>query len=324
MRYSIVLNGCSNNYIKQAEEINEFIKMNCLKEEQGNAIIFYCENSNKEQIIQNCPLEKIKLIKVNKYQPENYLKIINQIEADNNIDLYIFSSDLAGNELSVRVAFRLGGSSLVAVNQISKENEKLIFCKMVYSNQMLGKFELNKKPYCISIAKGFAAPLHVGEEKDKEILEIDMTNINEDSFIIEYSFNEDEITEGLEKSKFILAVGRGARNINNIEKLKEIAIELGADIGVSRPVAMSAWMPMNKLIGVSGVMTKPEICIAVGVSGAAAFYTGIEKSKFIIAINTDEKASIIKDVDIAIIDEYERILEELVKITNQHRVDKSL
>jgi electron transfer flavoprotein alpha subunit len=77
---------------------------------------------------------------------------------------------------------------------------------------------------------------------------------------------------------------------------------------------MSAWTPMHRMIGVSGAMTKPEVCIVAGVSGAAAFYAGIEKSKTIVAINTDIRAPIIKASDVAVIDDYKAVMAELAKI----------
>jgi electron transfer flavoprotein alpha subunit len=87
----------------------------------------------------------------------------------------------------------------------------------------------------------------------------------------------------------------------------------GGEVGVSRPAAMNAWAPMERLIGVSGAMVAPEICITAGVSGAAAFYSGIEKSRFIVAVNTDEKAPIMKKADVAIVDDFVPVLEALGK-----------
>jgi electron transfer flavoprotein alpha subunit len=49
------------------------------------------------------------------------------------------------------------------------------------------------------------------------------------------------------------------------------------------------------------------------VSGAAAFYSGIEKSRFIVAVNTDEKAPIMKKADVAIVDDFVPVLEALGK-----------
>ena len=83
---------------------------------------------------------------------------------------------------------------------------------------------------------------------------------------------------------------------------------------------MNAWLPMNHLIGVSGAMTNPEVCIAVGASGAAAFYAGIEKSKFIVAVNTDEKAPIMKNADVVVVEDFKPFIEALNKILEKHKI----
>ena len=77
---------------------------------------------------------------------------------------------------------------------------------------------------------------------------------------------------------------------------------------------MSAWAPMHRLVGVSGAITKPDVCIAAAVSGAAALYAGIAHSKKIIAINKDNQAPIVKAADVVIIDDYKAIMNALVGI----------
>jgi electron transfer flavoprotein alpha subunit len=89
---------------------------------------------------------------------------------------------------------------------------------------------------------------------------------------------------------------------------------MGADFGVSRPVAMNAWAPMDRLIGVSGTRAAPELCIVVGASGAPALYWGIEKAAFIAAIDTDEHAPIVSNADVAILDDGVAVIEELAQI----------
>ena len=212
----------------------------------------------------------------------------------------------------------MAGTSLVAVNKIELEKDKLSCYKAVYSNHMQGKFMLHKKPYCISIAKGCVDSKPIPKSTQRLISELDMTDIKKDKFIKEYQFKKEEAVTGLEHRQFILAAGRGVRTKDKVERLEKIAKEIGAELGVSRPIAMNGWTPLNQLIGVSGAMTKPDLCIAVGVSGAAAFFAGIEKSKYIIGINSDKRAAIIKASDVAIIDDYEKILEELYEIIKEH------
>ena len=89
---------------------------------------------------------------------------------------------------------------------------------------------------------------------------------------------------------------------------------MGAAFGVTRPVAMNAWAPMDRLIGVSGTRAAPELCIVAGASGAPAFYWGIEKAAFIVAIDVDEQAPIVNNADAAVIDDGLAVIEELAEI----------
>lgn len=317
MKYTAVLNGCSGNFISQAEEIHGFLEGNVHRTMEGNTIIFYDDDNRKSELIGNSPTPNIKLIKVSRYQPENILAILKQLELNEDVDLYLFPSDFTGSELSVRFGYRMEGSSLVSVNKIDIKEGCLACHKAVYSNHMQGEFVLRKRPYCISIAKGCVDNKPILSIPHGTIFEIDMTDISKDVFIQDHKFIEEKEFSGLEDARFILIAGRGVKSKENVKRLEEIAKEIGAELGVSRPVVMSAWASMNQLVGVSGIMTKPELCIAAGVSGAAAFFAGVEKSKYIVAINTDEKASVIRSSDIAIIDDYERILEELLKIIKE-------
>ena len=84
--------------------------------------------------------------------------------------------------------------------------------------------------------------------------------------------------------------------------------------GVTRPVAMNGWALIDEIVGVSGHIYSPEVCITIGVSGSAAFYAGIEKSGFIASVNHDECAPIIGMSDVFVIDDYENILERLFQV----------
>jgi electron transfer flavoprotein alpha subunit len=87
-------------------------------------------------------------------------------------------------------------------------------------------------------------------------------------------------------------------------------------------VALSAWAPLNRLVGVSGAITKPEVCIAAAVSGAPAFYAGITHSKKIIALNSDDQAPITKAADVVIVDDYKTIIDALVKVILEAKGDE--
>ncbi len=299
----------------QAEELNGFIREHLSSGDNvGSTIFFYSKKEEKNALLGLVPTESVELIRVARYQPENILEALQTVENAEKTDLYLFPSGFAGSEIAVRWAYRMKGSCLVQVKQIECSKAPLIAKKTVYANHVLGTFKLTQKPYCISLAKGSADRQAITIRDKLIVTEHDLTGLKKDQFIKHSQRIPTEKTKDLEAATFLIIGGRGMDTKENTQNLKKIADALGADFGVSRPVAMSAWTPMHRMIGVSGAMTRPEVCIVAGVSGAAAFYAGIEKSKTIVAINTDIRAPIIKAADVAVIDDYKAVMAELAKI----------
>ena len=315
MIFKGILNGCSSNIAAQAEELNGFIREHLSGGDNvGSTIVFYSKKEEKNALLGLVPTESVELMRVARYQPENILAALQTVETTEKAHLYLFPSGFAGSEIAVRWACRMKGSSLVQVKQIECSGAQLIARKTVYANHVLGTFKLTKRPYCISLAKGSADSQAIALRDKLIVTEHDLTGLQKDQFIKHSKWIPTETTKDLEAATFLIIGGRGMHTKENTQSLKKIADAMGADFGVSRPVAMSAWAPMHRMIGVSGAMTKPEVCIVAGVSGTAAFYAGIEKSKTIVAINTDIRAPIIKAADVAIIDDYKAVMAELVRI----------
>lgn len=312
MRYHFVLNGYLQNCQKLMQEMKSFKEIYLSGVEEGITYL-YCKSEDAVRQMEGKLTENVSVLTAEEYVPETFLKELETL-ADPE-DIYIFGSDYSGEELAVRLAARLSGSSLTAVNSIIENGTEaeIKVGKMVYSNHMEAVFCMKKRPYCISLAKGLAKKeLCPGKMHVTEVHTCDENAAA--SYIIESSFEAEEQEKGLEEAKVLIAAGRGIGKKENIEVLKELADKTGGQVGVSRPAAMNAWLPMNHLIGVSGAMTNPDICITAGVSGAAAFYAGIEKSKFIAAVNTDEKAPIMKNADVVIIEDFKPFIEALNKL----------
>jgi len=74
---------------------------------------------------------------------------------------------------------------------------------------------------------------------------------------------------------------------------------------------MNAWAPLDRLVGVSGNRVAPAVCLTAGASGAPAFLWGIERARFIAAVDTDEHAAIVTEADVAVLDDGVAVLEAL-------------
>jgi electron transfer flavoprotein alpha subunit len=101
----------------------------------------------------------------------------------------------------------------------------------------------------------------------------------------------------LTKADMIVAVGRGVGGADKLAPVEELARALGAEIGASRPVIDSGWLPRDRQIGSSGQTVAPRLYIAAGISGAIQHLVGMKGSSVIVAINKDPNAPIFTVAD---------------------------
>ncbi len=94
------------------------------------------------------------------------------------------------------------------------------------------------------------------------------------------------------KADFLLSIGRGVEDKDNIPRFAELAERLGATLSVSRPLVDAGWMPSARQVGQSGKTVQPRVYLALGISGAVQHLAGMRNADTIIAINTDPEAPI--------------------------------
>ena len=97
----------------------------------------------------------------------------------------------------------------------------------------------------------------------------------------------------------MVGVGYGARE--NIDKIKEFAEKIGAEITATRKMVDNDYLPYDMQVGLTGRMVAPSVYVAVGISGAVHHIVGIERSGTIIAINPDKDAPIFDYADYGIV-----------------------
>ena len=123
----------------------------------------------------------------------------------------------------------------------------------------------------------------------------------------------------ISKESFLVAVGRGLQNEDDLALAQELADAFGGAVCASRPIVDQGWLPTTRLVGKSGLAVKPKIYLALGISGAPEHAQAITDSDMIIAINTDPNAPIFNiakfGAEVDLIEFTEVMLEQLQKVT---------
>ena len=107
----------------------------------------------------------------------------------------------------------------------------------------------------------------------------------------------------------IVSAGMGIGEKENMKLIENLAVQAGAAIGSSRPVAETLkYLPLNRYVGMSGQKFNGNLYIACGISGAGQHLKGIKDATTIVAINTNPNAAIFKNADYGIVGDLKEVL----------------
>ena len=105
----------------------------------------------------------------------------------------------------------------------------------------------------------------------------------------------------IDDARVIVAGGRGVGSAEGFELVQQIADRLGGAVGATRAAVDAGWIPYAQQIGQTGKIVKPQLYLALGISGAIQHRVGMQTAGTIVAINRDPDAPIAEFADLIVI-----------------------
>ncbi|OQB20357.1 MAG: Acryloyl-CoA reductase electron transfer subunit beta [Firmicutes bacterium ADurb.Bin182] len=199
-----------------------------------------------------------------------------------------------GRSLAPRVAARCKTGLTADCTMLKmRENTDLVQIRPAFGGNIMAQIVTsNARPqFCTVRYKVFAA-LRRSEQAQGEIVCMNVTAkmLKSGTEVLDAVKKPAEID--ISEAEVIVAVGRGLKSANDMNMIQELAELLGARIAGTRPMIEAGWLDPKRQIGLSGRTVKPRLIIAIGISGAVQFTAGMKGADCIVAINSDENASI--------------------------------
>ena len=105
----------------------------------------------------------------------------------------------------------------------------------------------------------------------------------------------------IEEARIIVAGGRGVGGPEGFRIVEEVAEQLGGAVGATRAAVDAGWIPYAQQIGQTGKIVKPQLYLALGISGAIQHKVGMQTAETIVAVNRDPDAPIAEFADLVVI-----------------------
>jgi electron transfer flavoprotein alpha subunit len=105
----------------------------------------------------------------------------------------------------------------------------------------------------------------------------------------------------IEEARIIVAGGRGVGGAEGFKLVEELAEVLGGAVGATRAAVDAGWIPYAQQIGQTGKFVKPQLYLALGISGAIQHKVGMQTAETIVAVNRDPDAPIADFADLVVI-----------------------
>ncbi len=256
---------------------------------------------------------------LNTFDSRMYTRAIAGMADRLDAEYVVLAHSANGKSLLGRLSVHMEAGAVSGVNALPDTEEGLTVRKLVFSGKAFGHYEINTEKKILSVmGSTFSTQKEEGAEADVQTAELDLPEPQVE--LIELDTVEGKVP--LPEADLVVSGGRGMKGPENWHLLEDLADELGAALACSRPVADNGWRPHHEHVGQTGVTIRPQLYLAVGISGAIQHLAGVNNSKYIVVINKDPEAPFFKAADYGVVadlfDVVPRLTEALKEFNEEH------
>ena len=257
-----------------------------------------------------------------KYGAQSFIALgeVDQLNADSapaaiaeastsvNASVIILSNSYTGKNLSPQIAVKSNASLATNVISLPKSADDFTVKRGVYSGKAFAHVTLNKDVKVLALTPNSFDIV----ENPQSCGTSTFGGSNPTSQINVVSTDKVSGKVALTEAEVVISGGRGLKGPENWGMVEEMADLMNGATACSKPVSDMEWRPHSEHVGQTGITIKPNLYIAIGISGAIQHLAGVSSSKTIVVINKDAEAPFFKAADYGIVGDAFEVVPKLI------------
>ena len=269
----------------------------------GGEAVALALNANNAEVLGTVGVNKVLNVTDASVSASDPQKVVAAIVAAANqvgAKVVVFAHDSTGKAVAPRLSAKSGAGLVTNVTSLPDTANGFVVSKNVFSGKAHAQVNILSDEKIVSILPN-AFSVQAGEgSASVEAFSVDVSGINSGITVKEVKGGDSKVVP-LPEAELVVSAGRGLKGPENWGMVEEMAGILGATTACSRPVADIGWRPHHEHVGQTGVAIRPNLYIAIGISGAIQHLAGVNGSKVIVVINKDPEAPFFKAADYGVV-----------------------
>jgi electron transfer flavoprotein alpha subunit len=233
------------------------------------------------------------------------------IAAEAGATVVLLGSTRRGRELAGRLAQRLGAGCVTDATSLAVEDGRLVAGRYNLGGATVQREAVTTAIQVVAVMpKVFEAGAPAGAGGD--VVAVTPALAAPAVTVADRRPKEGESVD-LSAAPRIVGIGRGLGKREDVSLGEGLAGALGAELACTKSLADFGWLPDDRIVGLSGAKTVPDVYLAVGISGQVQHTVGISQAKVIAAVNTDKDAPIFALADYGIVGDLYKVVPALVE-----------
>jgi electron transfer flavoprotein alpha subunit len=249
------------------------------------------------------------------FDSQVFATIIAEAAKQTDAKVVVLSHSSNGKALAGRLSVRLGAGMVSGANALPNTEGAFKVKKSVFSGKAIAEYTVTSDIKIISLMGNALAPEKTGSD-----VAVSALSVNAPASRVRVK--EVKTAEGivpLPEAELVVSAGRGLKGPENWAIIENLADTLNATTACSRPVADAHWRPHHEHVGQTGVAIRPNLYIAIGISGAIQHLAGVNNSRVIVVINKDSEAPFFKAADYGVVGDLFEIVPRLTEAVKKYK-----